>query len=948
MQKRLLILLTIFCCQFSAYAQYWQQQVSYVIDVSLNDKEKTLDGFEKITYVNNSPDTLAYIWFHLWPNAYKNDRTALSEQLLQNDDTRFYFSGKEQRGYINRLDFKVNGATAKTEDHPQHIDITKLLLPTPLLPGQQVTITTPFHVKLPYNYSRGGYDKQSFQVTQWYPKPAVYDAQGWHPMPYLDQGEFYSEFGNYDVRITVPSTYVVAATGVLQTETEKQWLKSRQLHEVKEARKPQPAKTSGSKPPAPKKGLVQKSAITQSPVETKTLQYIQDKVHDFAWFANKDFIVNSDTCQLASGKVIDVFTFFTPKEQKTWKNSVQFVKDAVRFYSTEVGEYPYYTVSAVQGPESFGGGMEYPTITVISPMTSPTQLDLIIAHEVGHNWFYGILASNERRHPWMDEGLNSFYEQKYEEMKYGKQYNEEEILLQTLITKREDQPIETTAEAFTQDNYGLVAYYKAAQWVKLLEQKLGREKFRSLMQQYYRQWQFKHPRPQDFKNIFYPELDGAGDKIFKLLNETGPLPGPKQLGFKVLTPLKPSTVNSYIKAPSKDALILSPALGFNSYDKLMIGGLFTNYKFPPSPLQFVAVPLYATGSKQLNGIGRVSYSLYPAKGLGKMELFVNGATFSNHRFTDDQNQKHLFRFTKLVPGAEITFKEKDPHSTTRKFLQWKSFFIDEEPFRISFDSTFTGSDTLVRQVVKKKSLSFSVHQLKLGWQNHRVLYPYSAEFTAQGSKNFLRLTFEGSYFFNYAKGGLDVRFFAGKFFYNENKRYAYGYYIDRFALNMSGPNGEEDYTYSNYFVGRNKFEGLASQQLMIRDGGFKVRTDLLANKVGKTGNWLVAANFNSTVPDNINLLSVLPVKIPLRLFADIGTYAEAWDREADTDRFLFDAGLHIPLFNEAINLYFPIVYSSPFQDYVKSTHLKNRFFKTMTFSIDFNKPLQKVSRQLYL
>jgi hypothetical protein len=128
----------------SGQTTYWQQQVNYIIDVSLNDKTNTLDGFEKITYINNSPDTLDYIWFHVWPNAYKNDKTAFTEQQLLNGNTKFYFSDKEEKGYINRLDFKVNGSTAKTEDHPQHIDIIKLLLPKKLAPKQQITITTPF------------------------------------------------------------------------------------------------------------------------------------------------------------------------------------------------------------------------------------------------------------------------------------------------------------------------------------------------------------------------------------------------------------------------------------------------------------------------------------------------------------------------------------------------------------------------------------------------------------------------------------------------------------------------------------------------------------------------------------------------------------------------------------------------------------------------------------
>ncbi|MGZ8551583.1 MAG: M1 family metallopeptidase, partial [Chitinophagaceae bacterium] len=227
MNKLSVVLLLALSSQLAAFSQYWQQQVNYTIDVSLNDKEHTLNGFEKIEYINNSPDTLTFIWFHIWPNAYKNDKTAFSDQFLENGSTEFYFSGKEQKGYINRLDFKVNDITAKTEDHPQHIDILKLVLPTPLPPGQKTIITTPFHVQLPYNFSRGGHDGDSYQVTQWFPKPAVYDKNGWHPMPYLSQGEFYSEFGDFDVNITVPENYVVAATGELQNEEEKEWLKER-------------------------------------------------------------------------------------------------------------------------------------------------------------------------------------------------------------------------------------------------------------------------------------------------------------------------------------------------------------------------------------------------------------------------------------------------------------------------------------------------------------------------------------------------------------------------------------------------------------------------------------------------------------------------------------------------------------------------------------------------
>ncbi|RZM09279.1 MAG: M1 family peptidase, partial [Pedobacter sp.] len=389
---------------------YWQQKVDYRIEVTLDDKAKALDGFESIQYKNNSPDTLSFIWFHLWPNAYKNDRTAFSNQLLENRNSKFYFSGADKKGYINRLSFKVNNELANTEDHPEHIDIIKLLLPSPLAPGKSVQITTPFHVKLPYNFSRSGYNGETFQVTQWYPKPAVYDQTGWHPMPYLDQGEFYSEFGDFDVTVTLPANYVVAATGILQEQHEIDWLKTRTSF------KWIPTKTKEKN----KYGQV-KTTIQEYPPSSgsnKTISFKQKNVHDFAWFADKRFIVQQDTCLLTSGKSVKVASYYIDAQKEDWEQTVGYAKAALRFYSDHIGDYPYEEAKVVLGPDASYGGMEYPGITIIEPGLKGNSLDNVIAHELGHNWFYGALASNERDYPWMDEGLNSYYDQLYSHSRY--------------------------------------------------------------------------------------------------------------------------------------------------------------------------------------------------------------------------------------------------------------------------------------------------------------------------------------------------------------------------------------------------------------------------------------------------------------------------------------------------------------------------------------------------
>src|SRR5690554_4992127 len=220
------------------YAQYWQQEVNNVIHVSLDDENNILNGEIFIDYHNNSPDTLQEIFFHVYPNAYKHSETAFAKQYLENGNTDFIFSKEEDKGYIENLHFslwqeeeiidrlpsKQNSSPIKYEKTKDE-DIIKINLPYPLLPGKSIQIHTPFSVKIPKVFSRLGFDGQAYQVSQWFPKPAVYDQNGWRAMPYLDQGEFYSEFGNYIVHITLPENYIVMATGAVD-QKENNWLDS--------------------------------------------------------------------------------------------------------------------------------------------------------------------------------------------------------------------------------------------------------------------------------------------------------------------------------------------------------------------------------------------------------------------------------------------------------------------------------------------------------------------------------------------------------------------------------------------------------------------------------------------------------------------------------------------------------------------------------------------------
>ncbi|MBN2862489.1 MAG: M1 family metallopeptidase [Bacteroidales bacterium] len=489
---------------------YFQQQVNYKIHVTLDDRKHELTGFESVEYINNSPDTLRFLYFHLWPNAYSDNNTALARQIFSFKGKGKLFNDPELRGFIDSLDFKA-------EDHPVQWfllpgmpDICKIILNSPLKYGDTINITTPFHVKIPKGEtSLLGHIGESYNISQWYPKPAVYDRSGWHQMPYLDQGEFFSEFGNFDVSITLPDNYVVAATGNLQNEQERELLDILSRD------------TSRTETPDYKE-----SGFPLSSNEMKTLRYTENKIHDFAWFADKRFQVLKGKVKLPdSGREITTWALFTDQEAPLWKDAISYINNAIRYFSLWIGDYPYDNFTAVQSTLSAGLGMEYPGLTVIGHTEDPYMLDKILAHEICHSWFYSALGSDERRFPFMDESITSAYESRYIDENYpGKKlweiyfknrrlaefFHINKIPVQQLaelewlnIARRNlEQPLNLPAPDYSRTNYSILIYNKAAHGFNYLRAYLGDPLFDSIMHDYYRTWKFRHPGPEDLRAIF--------------------------------------------------------------------------------------------------------------------------------------------------------------------------------------------------------------------------------------------------------------------------------------------------------------------------------------------------------------------------------------------------------------------------------------------------------------
>lgn len=530
--KNFILFIALFSLQEATSQTYFQQKVDYTIDVQLYDQENMLRGSEEFVYHNNSPQDLTYIYVHLWPNGYKNNKTALGYQLYDMNNMVMENASAAELGYIDSLDFTVNGVKANWEYDPEHLDICKLILDEPLKSGQSMKVATPFKVKIPSgDISRMGYVGESFQITQWYPKPAVFDQNGWHQMPYLTQGEFYSEYGTFDVSITLPTNYVVGATGDLQTESEIEFLNEKAAKSQTKLDKADGDSNKGDS-----------SIFPASDSTLKTIRYTQKDIHDFAWFADKRFEVLKGVVELPnSGRKVTSWAMFVPHHAELWSNAIEYLNDATFYYSKWNGDYPYNHVTAVDGTISAGGGMEYPNITVIGNASNKEELEVVIVHEVGHNWFYGLLGSNERDHAWMDEGLNTLNEIRYMETKYpgntrmsdmaggivGKVHFDQlghqdmsDLTFGFTAGYGLDQPINISSADYTSMNYGSIVYAKTGLIFLYLKDYLGEEVFDKAMQVYFDEWHYKHPQPADIQKVLERETGKDLSWLFHDLIET--------------------------------------------------------------------------------------------------------------------------------------------------------------------------------------------------------------------------------------------------------------------------------------------------------------------------------------------------------------------------------------------------------------------------------------------
>ena len=954
-----LLVLLFFVVNLSAQDDYFQQYLAYDIDVTLDDRRHELHGDLRLTYHNYSPDTLREIYYHVWPNAYARKNTAFAKQKLRNGSTRFHFSDPADGGRLDSLAWRTADGGDVVDYGTDQIDVRYLGLPTPLLPGEKIELVTPFRVKIPKSFSRLGRVGESYQLTQWFPKPAVYDHNGWHAMPYLDLGEYYGEFATFDVKITLPENYTIGATGELQTRGEHA-ADGQQEHE--RLRQKATADRADLERRAAQGTLSSGFVFEPFPASataTKTLHYRAERVHDFAWFADKRFRVLHDTLQLAGRPApIDVWALFNETEAAYWKDATDYLKNATRFYSEQLGTYPYPQVTGLQSALSVGGGMEYPMVTVIGFNNSARDLDEVLAHEVGHNWFYGILGSNERDHAWMDEGFNTFYEQRYMDKYYpdrdsemfGFEVDMDRLGYRYTARQGQDQPPATRADSLREFNYWIEAYSKPALVLKQLEASLGTRLFDNTMRKYYERWAFKHPQPEDFFAVFdeiSPLVDMTWLRDAMLTTKTSNWKVvDKQAGRAILEHrgelAAPAVDKQGSETIAENAARKSVAIGpderialseehnpLDLYGSDNVVGKKTKVR--------LAIQQEQTGERQLFALPLVAFNEHDGPLLGGV---LHNRTLEPRRWEWALAPLFGFESSSLNGFAGLRRRIARPFAGVRQavvdlgYQRFGDFTLplNDEPFhyqRIGLRGALdfyhapitemsSGLDLQLIQLLRNRP-TFSEEGMLDGAANTgdffarltyrrgnaSVLRPTAWRTTLEARvpdetnafrAGHLRLEaeFTGGYQYE-ADHFVRYRLFGGYFLANELR--------DRATRSPTAfalvDNAATDYRYDDLYLGRN-LGGIYGQQLEQRQGGFRAPVSA-AQSFGASNNYLVALNVDAQVP-------ALPAAFPLGIYLDAGYYGfRAFTSEPETGTFSWVGGLSLTALDGRVGLYAPLV-----------------------------------------
>ena len=461
----------------STSQSYWQQHVDYKMDIDMDVKTFQYKGTQKLVYTNNSPDVLDKVFYHLYFNAFQpNSQMDVRSRNIKDPSSKIADKivklSPSEIGYIKVNSLKQNGTVVKHETVGTILEVS---LAQSIQPGESVTFDMIFDAQVPNQIRRSGRNNAegvALSMAQWYPKMAEYDFEGWHTPPYLGR-EYHGVWGNFNVTLHIDKNYVVGGTGYLQNAQE-----VGHGYENK------------------------KEALNIPSGEKLTWNFTAPNVHDFTWAADPEY--KHDMLTMKNG--IDLHFLYKKtldaKYLENWKKLQPKTAELMTYFSENIGQYPYKQYSVIQGGD---GGMEYAMSTLITGKRSWGSLFGVTAHEMAHTWFQFLLATNESKHPWMDEGFTSYISNKAENKISGKNIENPHAGsyrgYNYVVKNNIEEPLTTHADRYhTNTAYGVASYSKGNIFLSQLEYIIGEENVAKTLKKYFNDFSFKHPTPNDVKS----------------------------------------------------------------------------------------------------------------------------------------------------------------------------------------------------------------------------------------------------------------------------------------------------------------------------------------------------------------------------------------------------------------------------------------------------------------
>ena len=482
--KYIKTLLFLALLSFALFAQgqhsntYWQQHVDYAMEVNMNVENYQYQGKQKLVYTNNSPDELTRVYYHLYFNAFQpGSEMDIRLQSINDPDSRMFVEGKSRIAVLSPSEIGYLHPTSLTQDGEKVMfneegTVLVVALAKPIPAGGKTTLEMNFEGQVPVQIRRSGRNNKegvALSMSQWYPKLAEYDFEGWHADPYIAR-EFHGVWGDFDVKLTIDKDYVVGGTGYLQNPQE--------IGHGYEA--------AGTK-------------VKKAKGKTLTWHFKAPRVHDFMWAADPGYL--HDTLKMENGPTLHFLYKNDPAIIENWKKLQPKTAEAMEFFSKNIGKYPYKQYSVIHGGD---GGMEYAMGTLITGGRNLGSLVGVMSHELAHSWFQQILATNESKHEWMDEGFTSFISSlcmnkimdRNKDNPFEKAYN----AYRNLALSGMEQPQTTHADRYAQNSaYGTSAYSKGSIFLSQLGYIIGQDKLMETIGKYFDDFKFKHPTPNDIK-----------------------------------------------------------------------------------------------------------------------------------------------------------------------------------------------------------------------------------------------------------------------------------------------------------------------------------------------------------------------------------------------------------------------------------------------------------------